>query len=110
MGIDQQIWLINQIRSFFVIIASVQILHAIFTYKYVKKDLMQAKFRLIQIFVMHVKQVSSPFCRDFERLNYEMLHDLINKDKSWDADSNVGWSQWIDTKIPNGIDNLKDSN
>nr|POE76432.1 hypothetical protein CFP56_19879 [Quercus suber] len=58
---------------------------------------------------MHVKEVSSPFCRDFERLNYEMLQDLINKVKSWGADSDVDWSQWIDTKIPNGIENLQDS-
>ncbi|KAF3942749.1 hypothetical protein CMV_030624 [Castanea mollissima] len=78
-AIDQQTWMINQVRSFFVILASVQIIHAIITY------------------------------RDFERLNYEMLQDLINKVKSWDTDSDVDWSQWIDTEIPDGIDNLKDS-
>nr|POE57602.1 protein gamete expressed 1 [Quercus suber] len=77
-AIDQQTWMINQVRSFFVILASVQIIHAIITY------------------------------RDFERLNYEMLQDLINKVKSWDTDSDVDWSQWIDTEIPDGIDNLKD--
>ncbi|GMY09734.1 protein gamete expressed 1 [Fagus crenata] len=45
---------------------------------------------------------------DFERLNYDMLQDLSNKVKSWDTDGDVDWSQWIDTEIPDGIDNLKD--
>ncbi|KAK9993634.1 hypothetical protein SO802_023337 [Lithocarpus litseifolius] len=78
-AIDQQTWMINQVRSFFVILASVQIIHAIITY------------------------------RDFERLNYEMLQDLINKVKSWDTESDIDWSQWIDTEIPDSIDNLKES-
>ena len=37
--------------------------------------------------------------------------DLINKVKSWDTDSDVDivdWSQWIDTEIPDDIDNLKE--
>ena len=37
-----------------------------------------------------------------------MLQDLINKVKSWDTDGDVDGSQWIDTEIPDGIDNLKD--
>jgi hypothetical protein len=57
---------------------------------------------------LHLKEVSSLNCRDFERLNYDMLQDLINKVKSWDTDGDVDWSQWIDTEIPDGIDNLKD--
>lgn len=32
----------------------------------------------------------------------------MNKVKSWDADSDIDWSQWIDTEIPDGVDNLKD--
>ncbi|KAB1208697.1 Protein GAMETE EXPRESSED 1 [Morella rubra] len=76
--IEQQTWMINLVRSIFAILASIQILHAICTY------------------------------RDFERLNYEMLRDLMNKVKSWDADSDIDWSQWIDTEIPDGVDNLKD--
>lgn len=37
-----------------------------------------------------------------------MLRDLMNKVKSWDAESDIDWSQWIDTEIPDGVDNLKD--
>ena len=65
--------------------------------------------RLIQFFILHIKEAPSPNFRDFERLNYEMLQDLINKVKSWDTDSDVDSSQWIDTEIHDGIDNLKDS-
>ena len=64
---------------------------------------------MIQFFILHIKEAPSPNFRDFERLNHEMLQDLINKVKSWDTDSDVDWSQWIDTEIPDGIDNLKDS-
>ena len=64
---------------------------------------------MIQFFILHIKEAPSPNFRDFERLNHEMLQDLINKVKSWDTDSDVDSSQWIDTEIQDGIDNLEDS-
>ncbi|XP_062153135.1 protein GAMETE EXPRESSED 1-like [Alnus glutinosa] len=77
-GIEQQTWMVNLVRSLFAGLALIQILHAIFTY------------------------------RDFERLNYEMLQDLMNKVKSWDSDGDEDWSQWIDSDVPDGVDNLQD--
>lgn len=58
--------------------------------------------------ILHLKEVSFTTCRDFERLNFEMLQDLMNKVKSWDTESDEDWSQWIDTEVPDGVDNLRD--
>ncbi|XWS36711.1 hypothetical protein CRYUN_Cryun20dG0109300 [Craigia yunnanensis] len=55
-------------------------------------------------------------CRDYEMLNHQMLLTLIekvnsirkNSELSWDTDSDVDWSSWIDTELPDDVDNLKD--
>ncbi|PON46492.1 Protein GAMETE EXPRESSED [Parasponia andersonii] len=83
-GIEQQTWLINIVRSLFMILATGQILHAIFTY------------------------------RDYEMLNYVMLTKLTeevsnmrkNAELCWETESDVDWSKWVDTDIPDGIDNI----
>ncbi|KAK8688713.1 hypothetical protein V6N13_087457 [Hibiscus sabdariffa] len=84
--IEQQTWLINLLRLLYTILASTQLLFAICSY------------------------------RDYERLNHQMLVTLIDKVNSirtnselcWDSDSDVDWSSWIDTDLPDNVDNLKD--
>ncbi|XP_062078927.1 protein GAMETE EXPRESSED 1 [Humulus lupulus] len=83
-GIEQQTWLINLVRLLFLLVATVQILHAIFTF------------------------------RDYEMLNYGMLKQLTeevrslrkNAELSWETESDVDWSTWVDHEIPDGIDNI----
>ena len=49
-------------------------------------------------------------------LNHQMLLTLIekvnsirkNSELSWDTDSDVDWSSWIDTDLSDDEDNLKD--
>lgn len=55
-------------------------------------------------------------CRDYEVLNHQMLLTLIEKingmerqkELPWDLDSDINWSTWIDTDIPDDADNLED--
>ncbi|XP_041002437.1 protein GAMETE EXPRESSED 1 [Juglans microcarpa x Juglans regia] len=85
-NIEEKSWIINLVRSFFVLAASIQILHAICTY------------------------------RDYEVLNHQILLTLIekingmerHKELPWDLDSEINWSTWIDTDIPEDPDNLGD--
>ncbi|THG21931.1 hypothetical protein TEA_009203 [Camellia sinensis var. sinensis] len=90
--IEQQAWIISVVRSLAVVLASIQLLHAIFTY------------------------------RDYELLNYQMLVKLNenlteqfygkqrNKEELWDVDmdSEMNWSSWVDTELPEDLDNLED--
>ncbi|XP_022760073.1 protein GAMETE EXPRESSED 1-like, partial [Durio zibethinus] len=84
--IEQQTWLLNLVRLLYTILASIQLLFAIYSY------------------------------RDYEMLNHQMLLTLIekvnsirkNSDLSWETDSDVDWSSWIDTEFPDDVDNLKD--
>ncbi|XP_071934714.1 protein GAMETE EXPRESSED 1-like [Coffea arabica] len=56
--------------------------------------------------------------RDFEVLNHQMLLSLMEKvnwmqkerELSWDtdADSEVGWSSWVDTDLADDVDKLED--
>ncbi|KAL7122482.1 hypothetical protein ACP275_01G048400 [Erythranthe tilingii] len=88
---EQQGRLIHMVRSLFGILASIQYLYAIFTY------------------------------RDYEVLNHHMLLTLMekinsmqgNKNKeliSWEMDneSDVDWSSWVDTELPEDVDLLED--
>ncbi|KAE8654892.1 hypothetical protein F3Y22_tig00117034pilonHSYRG00100 [Hibiscus syriacus] len=85
-SIEQQTWLINLLRLLYTILASAQLLFAIYSY------------------------------RDYERLNHQMQVTLIDKFNSiktnselcWDSDSDVDWPSWIDTDLPDNVDNLKD--
>jgi phage anti-repressor protein len=55
-------------------------------------------------------------CRDYEVLNHQMLLTLIEKvngmerqkELAWDVDSDVNWSKWIDTDLPEDLDNFED--
>nr|GEV46495.1 protein gamete expressed 1-like [Tanacetum cinerariifolium] len=76
--IEQQAWIISIGRLIFVLLASCQLLYAIYTY------------------------------RDYESLNHQMLQSLIekvnwmqgNKQLLYDdGESDVDWSSWIDTDI-----------
>ncbi|KAK9068200.1 hypothetical protein SSX86_012311 [Deinandra increscens subsp. villosa] len=78
-NIEQQSWIISIVRLTFVILASGQLLYAIFTY------------------------------RDYETLNHLMLESLIekvngimqgNKQLLYDDDSDVDWSSWVDSDLP----------
>ncbi|KAK7305664.1 hypothetical protein VNO77_43572 [Canavalia gladiata] len=85
-SIEQQTWIINMVRLFFLVAASVQLLYAICTY------------------------------RDYEMLNHQMLLTLINKVNSmqkqeltWDLDTDdVDWSRWIDADLPDDVNFLDD--
>ncbi|XP_030952930.1 protein GAMETE EXPRESSED 1-like [Quercus lobata] len=84
--IERRSWIINLTRSLFVLLASIQILHALCTY------------------------------RDFEVLNHQMLLTLIekingldrHKELSWDMDSDENWSTWIDSDLPEDVNNFED--
>ncbi|KAK6280640.1 hypothetical protein POUND7_020907 [Theobroma cacao] len=84
--IEQKTWIVNLVRSLFVLIASIWLLHAIFTY------------------------------RDYEYLNHQMLLTLMekvnkiqsNEALSWETDSDVDWSSWIDDELPEDVDKLED--
>ncbi|KDP25827.1 hypothetical protein JCGZ_22549 [Jatropha curcas] len=84
--IEQQAWLLNLIRSLFVLLSSLQFLHAIFTY------------------------------RDYEVLNHHMIQTLIdkvndmqrNKELLWETESEVNWSSWVETELPEEVDYLED--
>ncbi|KAK2966083.1 hypothetical protein RJ640_025579 [Escallonia rubra] len=86
--IEQQAWIISLVRSLFVLLVSLQLLYAIFTY------------------------------RDYEMLNHHMLLALIEKvngmekkrELSWDTDSDseVNWSSWVDSELPEDVDKLED--
>nr|KAJ0217035.1 hypothetical protein LSAT_V11C300151840 [Lactuca sativa] len=83
--IEQQTWIISIVRSIFMLLASCQLLYAIYTYS-----------------------------RDYETLNHRMLQALIEKvnsmqgnkqmvvddDDDDDDDDDVDWSSWVDTDLP----------
>ncbi|KAL5067149.1 hypothetical protein RYX36_018036 [Vicia faba] len=88
-NIEQQTWIINKVRLFFLLSASAQLLYAICTYK------------------------------DYERLNHQILQTLVNKintmqkiqECSWDLDTDDDvddWSQWIDTDLPDDVNCVHD--
>ncbi|RVW37628.1 Protein gamete expressed 1 [Vitis vinifera] len=86
--IAQQTQIINMIRSIFAIVSSIQLLHAICTF------------------------------RDYEVLNHQMLLTLMEKVNGMQRnidysacvmeDSDVDWSTWIDTDMPEDVDIVKD--
>ncbi|KAK7379215.1 hypothetical protein VNO80_04670 [Phaseolus coccineus] len=86
-NIEHQTWIINVTRLLFMVGASVQLLHAICTYK------------------------------DYETLNHKMLLTLINKvntlqkqkELSWDVDTDYeDWSEWVDADLPDDDVNCLD--
>ncbi|PON71755.1 hypothetical protein TorRG33x02_253470 [Trema orientale] len=82
---EQQTSIINLVRSFFALLASIQLIHAIFTY------------------------------RDYEVLNYQMLQTLIEKVNdiqrqalSWEVDTDMNWSSWVDIDLPEDVNKTED--
>ncbi|BAT86082.1 Protein GAMETE EXPRESSED 1 Precursor [Vigna angularis] len=84
---ELQTWIINVARLLFMVGASVQVLHAICTYK------------------------------DYETLNHQMLLTLINKvntmqkqkELSWEVDTDYeDWSEWVDADLPDDVNCLDD--
>lgn len=49
-------------------------------------------------------------------MNHQMILALIdkvndmqrNKEWSWEADSDVNWLSWVETELPDEVDNLED--
>ncbi|KAK8479769.1 hypothetical protein V6N12_000279 [Hibiscus sabdariffa] len=85
--IEQQTWMVNLVRSLYVLVASIQILYAVCTF------------------------------RDYEFLNHQMLLTLMekvdnmqrNKALTWETDdSDVDWSSWVDIELPEDVDKLED--
>ncbi|KAI3829113.1 hypothetical protein L1987_03228 [Smallanthus sonchifolius] len=76
--VEQQSWIISIVRLIFVILASCQLLYAIYTY------------------------------RDYETLNHQLLQSLIekvngmqgNKQLLYNDDDDVDWSSWVDLDLP----------
>nr|XP_007163368.1 hypothetical protein PHAVU_001G228800g [Phaseolus vulgaris]ESW35362.1 hypothetical protein PHAVU_001G228800g [Phaseolus vulgaris] len=86
-NIEHQTWIINVARLLFMVAASVQLLHAICTYK------------------------------NYETLNHQMLLTLINKvntlqkqkELSWDVDTDYeDWSEWVDADLPDDVNCFDD--
>lgn len=84
-NIERQTWIINKIRSLYMVAAAVQLLYAICTH------------------------------RDYEILNHQMLQTLIDRVNSMqmrkellDVDSDENWSQWIDADLPDDVNCLDD--
>ncbi|XP_010247265.1 PREDICTED: protein GAMETE EXPRESSED 1-like [Nelumbo nucifera] len=88
--LDQQTWIASKIlmaRSLFLMVASFQILYSIFTY------------------------------RDYEVLNHQLLLKLMEKINNIernklfsleDTESDVNLSSWVDTELPEDVDNCED--
>lgn len=85
-GIEHHAWITNLVRLLFVLLASAQLLYAIFTY------------------------------RDYETLNHQMLLTLMekldgmqrHKELPWDMNSEEDWSAWVDADLPEDVDKLED--
>ncbi|XP_027336789.1 protein GAMETE EXPRESSED 1 [Abrus precatorius] len=88
-NIEHQTWIINMVRLFVLVAASVQLLYAICTY------------------------------RNYEMLNHQMLLTLINKvnsmqkqkELSWDledTDDDMDWSQWVDADLSDDVNCIGD--
>ncbi|XP_031403908.1 protein GAMETE EXPRESSED 1 isoform X2 [Punica granatum] len=88
LDIEQQAKILTFFRYLFAFLAAAQLLHAIFTH------------------------------RDYEVLNHQILLNLMEKvnymqseDKlSWETDSDVDWSSWIDSELPDEVESSEDPN
>ncbi|CAA3004074.1 GAMETE EXPRESSED 1 [Olea europaea subsp. europaea] len=89
--IEQMGWIITSLRSIFLVLAAIQLLYAINTY------------------------------RDYEMLNHQMLltlmdkinglHGLQSNEESlldMDEESDVNWSLWVDCELPEDVDKSED--
>ncbi|GLT46254.1 hypothetical protein SLA2020_200250 [Shorea laevis] len=84
--VEQQTMIINLVRSLYAVLALIQLLYTICTY------------------------------RDYELLNHQMLLTLMekvngikkNSELMYDTDSDMEWSSWVDTDLPDDVNNLDD--
>ncbi|KAL2499071.1 Protein GAMETE EXPRESSED 1 [Abeliophyllum distichum] len=86
--IEQMGWIISSLRSLFLVLATIQLLYAINTY------------------------------RDYEMLNHQMLLTLSDKINGllnnkellldMDEDSDMNWSLWVDSELPEEVDKSED--
>ncbi|KAL0549061.1 hypothetical protein IC582_013541 [Cucumis melo] len=82
LDIEQQTWIVNLVRTVFLLLAFLQLLHAICTY------------------------------RDYDVLNHHMLLMLVEKINgmqtsnklTWDSESDMSWASWIDTELSKDIE------
>ncbi|CAK9318017.1 unnamed protein product [Citrullus colocynthis] len=82
LDIEQQTWIVNVVRTVFLLLAFLQLLHAICTY------------------------------RDYDVLNHHMLLMLMEKINgmqtsnklTWDSDSDMNWASWINSKLSEDIE------
>lgn len=59
---------------------------------------------------------SFKLCRDYEVLNHQLLHTLIEKVNgmqryqkfTWDGESDLNWSSWLDSNLPEDEDCSED--
>lgn len=113
---EHQAWVIHLIRSLFAVLASAQLLHAAFTYRYdqnAKVDMFWLTKTQKLILYSCLK------CRDYDVLNHQILLGLVDKvngmqskrEISWDdedTESEVDWTSWVDTDLTDDDDNLGD--
>ncbi|KAL2521911.1 Protein GAMETE EXPRESSED 1 [Forsythia ovata] len=86
--IEQMGWIISSLRSLFLVLATIQLLYAINTY------------------------------RDYEMLNHQMLLTLSDKINGllsnkellldMDEDSDMNWSLWVDSELPEEVEKSED--
>ncbi|CAI9753248.1 unnamed protein product [Fraxinus pennsylvanica] len=86
--IEQMGWIITSLRSLFLVLAAIQLLYAINTY------------------------------RDYEMLNHQMLLTLMDKINGlqsnketlldMDEESDINWSLWVDCELPEDVDKSED--
>lgn len=82
LDIEQQTWIVNVVRTVFLLLAFLQLLHAICTY------------------------------RDYDVLNHHMLLMLMEKINgmqtsnklTWDSDSDMNWASWINSELSEDIE------
>ncbi|CAI0376557.1 unnamed protein product [Linum tenue] len=86
VDIERQTWMINLMRLLYALLAILQFLHAIYTY------------------------------RDYELLNHRMIETLVekvnsiqrSKEETWEEDSDVDWPSWIEDELPEEVPSLED--
>ncbi|XP_052195520.1 protein GAMETE EXPRESSED 1 [Diospyros lotus] len=90
-NIEQQAWVLSLVRSLFALIAAIQLLYAVCTFRDIEllnhQLLLKITEDLIEVF-------------NGKRAKYEEL--------SWDAGSDINWPSWVETELPEDVDNLED--
>ncbi|XP_057492446.1 LOW QUALITY PROTEIN: protein GAMETE EXPRESSED 1-like [Actinidia eriantha] len=88
--IEHQAWIISLVRSLFVLIASIQLLHAIFTYKDFE---LENNRMLLKMYEHFMDQFNGTRTRE------EVLSD---------TESDMNWSSLVVTELPEDVDKFED--